>query len=137
MGTVTLRWVEEHLFTGSDSHGHSVVIGRNPQNPDEWAGMKPSDLLLVAVAGCATWDVIEILQKQRVPLRELRVECTGEQGDTPPYTFTSIHNHYIASGAVDPERLEKAIRLSEDKYCSVIATLRPGVPVTSDFEIVP
>jgi putative redox protein len=135
MGSVTLRWVEGKMMAGTDSTGHSVVLGRSPDNPDEFVGMKPSDLLLLAAASCAAHDVIEILHKQREPMRELKVICLGEQIPEPPYKFTCIHLHYVVHGAVNAARLEKAIRLSEDKYCSVISTLRPGVPVTSDFEI--
>ena len=135
MSSVTLRWVEGKMMAGTDSTGHSVVIGRSPDNPAEFVGMKPSDLLLLAAASCAAFDVIEILQKQREPLRQFKVVTTGEQLPEPPSTFTKIHLHYIVEGQVNPSRLEKAIRLSEDKYCSVISTLRLGVPVTSDFEI--
>jgi putative redox protein len=135
MGSVTLRWVNGKMMAGTDSNGHSIVIGRSPEHPDEFAGMKPSDLLLLAAASCSAHDVIEILQKQREPMRDLKVICEGEQMPEPPSTFTSIHLHYIVYGAVNPSRLQRAICLSEDKYCSVISTLRPGVPVTSDFEI--
>ena len=137
MGTITLRWLEDHLMIGSDTHGHSVVIGRSPEPPNDWVGMKPSDLLLVATAACSTWDIVEILAKQRQPLEDLKVVCTGEQVPQPPYAFTSINLHYVARGAIEADKLEKAIRLSEDKYCSVISTLRPRVVITSDFEIIP
>lgn len=133
MSTITLRWVEDKLMVGTDSYGQSIVIGRinDPQNPTR--GIKPSDLLLMAVASCATYDVIEILQKQREPLRDLKVETSGDQMSDPPYSFTKIHSHYIAYGPVNPQKLEKAIRLSEEKYCSVITSLK--TPVTSDYEI--
>jgi putative redox protein len=125
------------LMVGSDTHGHSVVIGRSPEPPNDWVGMKPSDLLLVAAAACSTWDVVEILAKQRQPLEALKVICSGEQLSDPPHSFSSICLHYVARGAISPEKLEKAIQLSEDKYCSVISSLRPGVVITSDFEIIP
>lgn len=135
MSTISLRWVEEHLMVASDSHGHSIVVGSSPDPQFEWMGVKPSDLLLMAAAACSAYDVVEILTKQREPLDDLKVECTGDQMADAPWTFTHIHLHYTLRGAVKPERVEKAIRLSEDKYCSVINTLRPNVQVTSDFEI--
>jgi len=135
MGTITLRWIEQHLMMASDSNGHSIVIGRSPEPQFEWEGVKPSDLLLMAVASCSAYDVVEILTKQRQPLLDLKVTCAGDQDSAPPYIFTSIHVHYIARGDINPDKLEKAIHLSEDKYCSVIATLRPDVTITSDFEI--
>ena len=137
MGTVSLHWVKQLLFVASDSNGHSFTIGRMPNEPLHWSGVKPSDLMLLSAAACATWDLVEILTKQREPLRDLQVLCSGENLSDPPYTFTKIHIHYMAYGPVNPEKLEKAIQLSEDKYCSVISTLRLGIPVTSDFEICP
>jgi putative redox protein len=136
MGTITLRWVEQHLMLVSDSNGHSIAVGKSPDPQHSWAGVKPSDLLLMAVASCSAYDVVEILTKQRAPLRDLKVTCSGDQMSDPPYKFTKIHMHYMVQGDVDTEKLEKAIRLSEEKYCSVIATLKPGVPISSDYEIV-
>jgi len=135
MGVVTLRWVEALMMVGTDSNGHSIVIGKSPNSKEEFAGMKPSDLLLLAVASCAAYDVIEILRKQREPMSNLKIECQGDQEAEPPYTFTRIHLKYLFEGQVDPLKAEKAIKLSEEKYCSVISTLRPGVPISSDFEI--
>ena len=137
MAAITLRWVEEKMMVASDTNGHSIVIGRSPDPQHQWIGVKPSDLLLMAVASCAAYDVVEILAKQREPLRDLKVICSGDQLSDPPYTFTRIHLSYQVSGAVNPEKLERAIHLSEDKYCSVISTLRPGVPITSEFQITP
>ena len=136
MGTITLHWLEGKLMVGIDSNHNAIVIGKSRERPDEFVGMKPSDLLLISAAACSAYDVVEILQKQREPLHGLKVLCSGEQMPEPPYTFTSIHIHYIVDGEVNPTKLKKAIYLSEDKYCSVISTLRPGVPVTSDYEIV-
>lgn len=136
MGTVTLRWVEGAMQVASDSRGISIVLGPSPDPGLAWAGVKASDLLLIAAAGCAAYDVIGILQKQHQPLQALKVLCSGEQLPDPPYTFTHIHLHYVVQGAISRSHLQKAIDLSENKYCSVISTLRPGVPVTSDFEII-
>lgn len=135
MGSVTLRWVESKLMVGSDSNGHSIVIGRSPEDHNTWNGMKPSDLLLLAVASCSAYDIVEILIKQREPLKDFKVVCKGEQQEGPPYTFMRIHLHYVIIGNVDQRKLEKAIDLSENKYCSVMSSLRPGVPISSDYEI--
>jgi putative redox protein len=137
MGTITVRWVESHMMVSSDSNGHSIVIGPSPDPEFEWVGVKPSDLLLMAAASCSAYDVVEILIKQREPLQDLKVICQGDQLPDPPNTFTHIHLHYVVRGIVKPEKLEKAIHLSEDKYCSVISTLRSSVEVSSDYEIVP
>lgn len=135
--TVALKWIEGTLMAGIDSRGKPIVIGtRKEEGQPDWQGLKASDLLLLAAASCATYDVVSILEKQREPLVALDVSCTGEQLTEPPYAFTTIHLHYRLRGEVKPEKLERAIQLSEDKYCSVINTLRPSVRITSDFEII-
>jgi putative redox protein len=136
MGTVAVKWVASQLMTGVDSFGHPLVMGSWPEKEPEWAGLKPSDLLLLSAAACSAYDVVMILTKQREPLVDLEVTCTGEQESEPPYTFTSIHLHYRLKGPLDPNKIARAIRLSEDKYCSVVNTLKPAVKITSDFELV-
>jgi putative redox protein len=135
MGTVTLKWVDSLLMVGADSNGRSVTIGWQRDKEPEWTGLKPSDLLLLAAASCSTYDIVTILTKQREPLQGLEVTCSGEQQPDPPYQFTSIHLHYAFKGPVDPQKVERAIQLSEDKYCSVTNTLRSAVTITHDFEV--
>lgn len=135
MGTVRLRWVESQLMTGVDSFGHPLVIGSWPEKDPEWSGLKPSDLLLLSAASCSAYDVVLILNKQRQPLRGLEITCTGEQHPDPPHAFTHIHLHYIVKGECDMRRVNRAIELSENKYCSVINTLKPRVKFTSTFEV--
>ncbi len=136
MGTVSLKWIDSQLMVGVDSYGHPLVTGSWPDKDPEWAALKPSDLLLLSAAACSAYDVVMILSKQREPLEGLEVSCTGEQDSNPPYVFTSIHLHYVVSGKVNVAKLERAIRLSEEKYCSVVNTLKPTVKVTSDYELV-
>ena len=136
MGTVSLKWIDSQLMVGVDSYGHPLVTGSWPDKDPEWAALKPSDLLLLSAAACSAYDVVMILSKQREPLEGLEVSCTGEQASNPPYVFTSIHLHYVVSGKVNVAKLERAIRLSEEKYCSVVNTLKPTVRVTSDYELV-
>ncbi len=136
MGKTNLHWVAQKVFIGTDTNGHSIVIGRNSEGENPWRGVKPSDLLLLAVASCSAYDVVEILTKQKEPFSGLRVETTGEQMNTPPYAFTRIHNRYVVNGSVDPKKLEKAIHLSEEKYCSVINSLNPQIELTNDYEII-
>lgn len=135
MAVVTVRVVEDKLLVGTDSNGHSVVIGKAPGDGSKFIGIKPSDLLLLAAASCSVYDIVDILGKQREPLAGLTVDCTGDQESDPPYTFTMIHLHYQVRGRVNAKKLERAIELSEQKYCSVIATLKPGVPISSDYKI--
>jgi putative redox protein len=135
MGTVTLKWVDSLLMVGADSNGRPITIGWRRHKEPEWTGLKPSDLLLLAAASCSAYDVVTILTKQREDLQGLEVTCAGEQQADSPYQFTTMHLHYALKGHIDPKKVERAIQLSEDKYCSVINTLKPTVKVTWDFEV--
>ena len=136
MGTVAVKWIESQLMTGVDSFGHPLVMGSWPEKEPEWAGLKPSDLLLLSAASCSAYDVIMILGRQREPLAGLEVICTGQQAPEPPYAFVSMHLHYTFKGDLNPKKVERAIQLSEEKYCSVINTLKDNVKISSDYEIV-
>jgi putative redox protein len=132
MGTTTVKWVEGKKFIGIDSTNHSVVLS----TPDEGIGIKPSELLLLAVASCTAADVVEILTKKRMLLTSLEIITSGEQDQDPPWTFRKIHIHYKISGKNLTEKaVEQAIHLSEEKYCSVAATVRATAQITTDFEI--
>ena len=132
MGNATVRWVSGKQFIGIDSTNHSVVIS----TVSEGVGMKPSDLLLVALASCTAVDIVDILTKKRLTLQGLEISVNGEQDTDPPWTFRKIHMHFCLQG---PDLTEKAvaqaIQLSEEKYCSVAATIRPTADITYDFEI--
>jgi putative redox protein len=135
MGTVAIKWSGSQLMVGVDSFGHPLVVGSWPERSPEWAGLKPSDLLLLSAAACSAYDVVLILEKQREPLADLEVTCEGAQLPDPPYTFTAIHLHYTVRGPVNAQKLERAISLSEEKYCSVVNTLKPVVKVTHSYEL--
>jgi putative redox protein len=137
MSMVTVKWIEGTFMVGVDSRGNSVTLSWSKERDPQWSGMKPSDLLLISVASCSGYDVASILQKQRQPLVDLEIQCGGEQLADPPYRFASIHLKYILKGDLDPKKVTRAIKLSEDKFCSVLNTLRPGVELSSEFEILP
>ena len=132
MGTATVKWIEGKQFIGIDSTNHSVVLS----TPKEGIGIKPSDLLLIAVASCSAVDVVEILEKKRMALTHLEISSSGEQDQDPPWTFRKIHMHYKIGGKNLTEKaVAQAIQLSEEKYCSVAATIRGTAEIVTDFEI--
>ena len=132
MGTATVKWIEGKQFIGIDSTNHSVVLS----TPKEGIGIKPSDLLLIAVASCSAVDVVEILEKKRMTLTHLEISSSGEQDQDPPWTFRKIHMHYKIGGKNLTEKaVAQAIQLSEEKYCSVAATIRGTAEIVTDFEI--
>jgi len=132
MGTTTVKWISGKQFIGIDSTQHSVVLS----TPDEGVGIKPSDLLLIAVASCTAVDIVEILSKKRMPLDHLEIICSGEQDQDPPWTFRKIHLRFIIGGQNLTEKaVAQAIQLTEEKYCSVAATVRATAEITTEFEI--
>jgi len=127
--TVHLNWNPEEQFILSDHDNHQIVM-KKPQ------GVSASDLLPMALIGCASHDVVEILNKQKQRLRQLKVTAESIQDDDPPWRFRKIHIHYQVIGTgIDPDKVRKAIELSEEKYCSVYATLRDAVEIEHDFEV--
>jgi putative redox protein len=134
MGTATVQWIGGKKFIGVDSTCHSVVLS----TPDEGIGVKPSELLLIALASCSAVDVVEILNKKRMPLTHLEISASGEQDADPPWTFRKIHLRFVVRGQNLTEKaLSQAIQLSEEKYCSVAATIRATAEIITEFQILP
>lgn len=134
MANAKVVWMPDtRTFIGTDSTNHSVVLS----TPADGVGMKPSELLLVAVASCTAVDVVNILEKKRTPLNSLEINVTGEQDANPPWPYRLIHIHFKLQGVdLTGKAVEQAIKLSEEKYCSVAATLRPTAKITTSFEII-
>lgn len=133
MANATVRWIGGKQFIGIDSTRHSVVLS----TPDEGVGMKPSELLLVALASCTAVDVVEILSKKRLELTSLEIGASAEQDSDPPWTFRKVHLTYKLRGKnLNEKAVEQAIALSEEKYCSVAATIRGKAEITYSFEFV-
>jgi putative redox protein len=134
MSEIRLDWLHGKTFVGTDSTRHAIVIA----SPDdkESTGVKPSDLLLLGLASCASVDVVDILNKKRQPPERMEVRVEGVQEETPPWTFRKIHMHFVFRGPLlQSPAVEQAIRLSEEKYCSVAATIRCAAEITTSFEI--
>ncbi len=135
-GTVELDWVRDEMFVGMDQNGRSLVIGKIPGGEPEFRGVKASELLLLSLAGCSAHDVVAIFQKQKQQVTSFRVYVEGEQEDTAPWRFTKINICYKLTGHnLNEAYIKRAIELSQEKYCSVYATLRNAVTITSEYEI--
>jgi len=130
---VTVSWKKEGLlFAGATAHG-SVDLASALDEPGN--GVTPMELLATALAGCTAMDVASILVKMRQPLEAFRVEVSGERAEEHPRRFTSLEVVYHLKGDLDERKVERAIQLSEERYCSVEATLRPALPITSGYVI--
>lgn len=125
---VYLNWNPEQEFILKDIKDHQIIMKDN---------VSASDMLSMALIGCASHDIVSILGKQKQDLHELKVTADATQDEDPPWRFRKIHIHYQVIGkGIDPEKVGKAILLSEEKYCSVYATLRDAIDITHDFEVV-
>lgn len=132
--TAQVKWVDKFQFVGIDSSKHAVVL--SSQDEENAVGMSPSQLLLVALGGCTSYDLVNILQKKREPLTGLEVTVTAEQEEDPPWTYRKFHLHYAVRGrGIKEKAVRDAIQLSEEKYCSVAATLRGAAEITFDFTV--
>lgn len=131
--TVVVSWKEEGLLLeGVTPHGR---VDLSSALDEEGRGATPMELLAVALGGCTAMDVVTILQKMRQPLRGLSVEVNGEKADEHPKRYVALEIVYRLRGELDERKVKRAIELSESKYCSVQATLRPGVRISSRFVI--
>jgi putative redox protein len=134
-GQALIQWVSKGQFIGTDSTKHSVVMSM--QNEENAVGMKPSDMLLVALGGCSSIDLVNILRKKRQHLTGLEIEISGEQDPDPPWTFRKIEMIYTVRGrGLSEKAVADAIRLSADKYCSVKASLDKSIGVHTEYRIV-
>ncbi|MCU0557661.1 MAG: OsmC family protein [Desulfobacterales bacterium] len=133
MPKTTVRWVSQMQFVGMDSNHHSVVLSGD----ETAAGVRPSEMLLVALGACSAVDVVEILKKKRRPPSMLEISVDGERDPDPPWPYRSIHVHYRLSGqGLKDKAVRDAVALSIEKYCSVAATVRATARITTSFEIV-
>jgi len=134
MSQVYVKWLEKLQFVGIDSTKHSIVISATDE--ENGTGVKPSDLLLLSLAGCTAYDVVNILRKKRQQLTGLEIAVEGEQEPDPPWTFTRIHVTFHLTGRSLSEKAAKdAVELATEKYCSVYATLKAGVEITYEHVI--
>lgn len=110
--------------------GAELVLDGKPEIGGEGRGMRPTELFLTGLAGCAAMDVVHILRRQREPLDQLAIEIEGDKSPGAPSRFTAIRITFIARGPVDRHKLERAVALSVEKYCTVRNTLDPALELT-------
>lgn len=137
MDRVNVRWNGNRQFIGWDEVGHGIVMDSKPEYSGEGTGVRPLQMFLYALAGCTAMDVISILEKKRQDVRDLEILVEAKQReDDFPKIYTDIALRYVVSGyGIADSAVERAIELSEEKYCSVRGMLGPQVTVTTSFEV--
>ncbi len=125
-------------FAASNENGNTVHLDASPDIGGTNQGMRPMQMMLAAMGGCSAIDIINILKKQRQDLKDMKITVTGErQKDAVPSLYETVHAHYRFFGNLDAEKVEKAINLSIEKYCSVSRTMeKAGAKITYSFEII-
>ena len=131
-----VKLVEGITFVAESGSGHAVVMDASPDVGGRDMGARPMEMILMGAGGCSAIDVVHILRKARQDLVDCVVEVEGERAAEDPKVFTRIHMHYVVTGrALNPAQVERAIRLSKEKYCSATIMLAKTAEVTADFEI--
>jgi putative redox protein len=128
-----LNWVDGERFVVSASSGHAIVLDSDRER-NTAAG--PMELVLMGLCACTATDVVSILRKKREPFTGLEVRAEAERATTPPTVYTAIKLKYAVSGKVSLKAVEDAVRLSEEKYCSVSAMLKSTVRITTEVRVI-
>jgi putative redox protein len=132
-----IKWVEGRTFVGESGSGHKVVLGTASSLQGPTPGPSPMELVLIGAGGCSAFDVVHILEKGREAIEDCVVELDAERAEKDPKVFTRIHMHFVVKGrALATAKVNRAIELSVEKYCSASAMLAKTAVITHDFEVV-
>jgi putative redox protein len=134
MQAATVRWTGEQKFIAVSPSGHTLAMDSDRNSN---TGPGPMELLLMALGACTATDIVIILEKKRQKLVSLEVICSGERAPEPPQVWTKLEILFRLSGKLEESGVRQAIQLSEEKYCSVAATLRKSAELTWRYEILP
>lgn len=135
---VSVKWIDGVSFVGESETGHAVVLDGAPENGGRNIGMRPMEMLLIGMGGCTSFDVVAILKKARQPIVGCVAEIDAARADEIPKVFTKIHVHFVVTGDnLNEVQVERAVKLSAEKYCSASIMLSKSVEITHDFEIKP
>ena len=132
-----IKWVEDRTFIGESGSGHKLVLGTAIGSDGRTPGPSPMELVLIGTGGCSAFDVVHILAKGREAIEDVEVELQADRAEQDPRVFTRIHMHFVVRGrGLSREKVERAIQLSVEKYCSASAMIAKTALMTRDFELV-
>lgn len=133
----TIRWIGEVGFQADSDSGHSVIMDGAPESGGQNRGPRPMELVLMGMGGCTAFDVVHILRKSRVDVRDCVAHIEAQRAPTDPKVFTHIHVHFVVAGhGLKTAQVARAIELSAEKYCSASIMLGKTAKITHDFELV-
>jgi len=132
-----VKWLDHMSFVGESGSGHSVVMDGPLEAGGRDLGIRPMEMLLLGMGGCASFDVVSILKKGRQDITSCEVEIDAERANTEPKVFTKIHLHFVIKGnGIKESKVAKAVELSADKYCSASIMLGKTAVVTHDYDVI-
>jgi len=134
MQTANVQWIGDQKYVGISPSGHAVSLDADHKSN---TAPSPMELLLIALGACTASDVVTILEKKRQKLETLEVICSGERASEAPKVWTKLDILFRLRGTLEESGVQQAIRLSEEKYCSVSATLKKSAELTWRYEILP
>ena len=134
---ISVNWVDGLLMVGKSDSGHTITMDGPPESGGENLGVRPMEMLLLGVAGCTMIDIVTTLKKMRQDLSHLETKINAERATDHPKVFTDIHIQFIFKGQnLDEKKVDKAITLSAEKYCSASIMLGETATITHDFEVI-
>ena len=135
---VSVKWIDGVSFVGESETGHAVVLDGALENGGRNIGMRPMEMLLIGMGGCTSFDVVAILKKARQPIVACVAEIEATRADEIPRVFTKIHVHFVVTGDnLNEVQIQRAVKLSAEKYCSASIMLSKSVAITHDLEVRP
>jgi putative redox protein len=132
-----VKWLDNMSFVGESVSGHSVVMDGPPEHGGRNLGIRPMEMLLLGLGGCSSFDVVSMLKKSKQDLIKCEVDITAERAESEPKVYTKIHLHFVVSGQdLSEKKVQRAINLSAEKYCSASIMLGKTAEITHDYEII-
>ena len=134
---ISVKWIDGMLMVGKSDSGHAVVMDGPPEIGGENLGVRPMEMLLLGMAGCTMIDVVSTLKKMREDIVDCQTQVSADRSEEYPKVFTNINVHFILKGKqLNPSKVDKAIKLSAEKYCSASIMIGKTAVITHDFEII-
>jgi len=132
-----VKWVQDVMFVAESGSGHAVVVDGAPEAGGRNLGFRPMEMLLIGLGTCSAFDVMLILKRGREKVTDCIVEVDGERAQTDPKVFTTISLRYLVTGIkLDKNKVERAVALSAEKYCSASAMLGATAKITHEIVII-
>ena len=134
---ISVKWIDGMLMVGKSDSGHAVVMDGPPEIGGENLGVRPMEMLLLGMTGCTVIDVVSTLKKMREDVVDCQTQVSADRSEEYPKPFTNIHVHFLLRGKqLNPLKVDKAIKLSAEKYCSASIMIGKTAIITHDYEII-